>query len=128
MQDAFNIYKQASYLVVAKNPDQILDSRHKPNLSKAQKEHFRGQKYEWKKWGIIIVYSMFCRQIRIPIITTAPLAPEFLDILYTEYLFIGLGTDLIEEDKGKGLVALGIETQEDMEMEEARFVSHFDSL
>ena len=51
VQKAFNIAKSASYTVIMKNPDQILDPHHKPVLTITQKEHFRGQLVSWKKWG-----------------------------------------------------------------------------
>lgn len=101
VQLAFNIEKQASYVVYAKNPDHIQDMYHKPQMTKAQMEHFRGQKVDWMKW--------------------APLVPEFLDVLFAEFVFVGLSTELLSEDKGRGLVALGLEAQDDMEMEDARY-------
>lgn len=51
-QRAFHISKSASYTVSAKNPDAI-DPHKRPLYTPAQMDHFRGQKVEWKKWGII---------------------------------------------------------------------------
>lgn len=51
VQHAFNIEKSASYTISMKNPDIILDPRHKPTLTTKQKEHFRGQQVEWLRWG-----------------------------------------------------------------------------
>lgn len=45
--------------------------------------------------------------------------PSFLDVLYTEYLFIGLGDDLLDEDDGKGEVAVDLECRTGREMSQA---------
>ena len=49
----------------------------------------------------------------------APLESSFLDVLYTQYLFIGLGDNLLDEDNGKGEVAVDIACRTGREMSEA---------
>ena len=34
-----------------KNPDLVLDPRHKPVLTAEQKLKFKGQRVDWLKWG-----------------------------------------------------------------------------
>lgn len=53
--------------------------------------------------------------------TKASLEPSFLDVVFTFYLFVTNGTDLIREDAGLGSVAIGIDAQRSMEMGIARF-------
>jgi hypothetical protein len=59
------------------------------------------------------------------IIYEANLEPAFLDILdikYAEFLFIGQGLSLINEDSGLGIVAAEIDTMVKAELESAELM------
>ena len=48
--------------------------------------------------------------------------PSFFDVLFSEYLFIGTGLSLLDEDSGEGLVAAALDSKTTAELCEARLL------